>query len=152
MSCRRTRSFFPIAAVAMALSAANDGSVLIANRDKIGSFETFLVVDAGSGKSALKCIGNNKYVCAEKAGGASLAANRSRVGGWESYTYSFSQATTTSTPTPSDNLIKQAKASFVTRDTQVSINASPSDIVCIIMGASSGPDGNNVEIHSVRAQ
>jgi hypothetical protein len=44
----------------------------------------------------------------------------------------------------SDNLIKQAKASFVTQDTQVAINAAPSDVVIIILGGSNnGPNGRS---------
>lgn len=44
----------------------------------------------------------------------------------------------------SDHLIKQAKASFVTQDTQVAINAAPSDVVIIILGGSNnGPNGRS---------
>lgn len=38
----------------------------------------------------------------------------------------------------SDNLIKQAKAGFVTKNTQVPIDAGPSDIVIMIIGGSNG--------------
>ena len=67
------------------VSADNSNNILIANKTVDGPFEQFKVIDAGKGKIALRCIGNNKYVCASSAGNNSLVANRSRIGSWEKF-------------------------------------------------------------------
>ena len=58
---------------------------LIANRDRIGSWEAFEISVVGSNRVALKSIANNKYVCAENAGAQPLIANRDEVGLWETF-------------------------------------------------------------------
>ena len=67
------------------VSADNNGNILIANKTEASAFEKFEIVDAGKGKIAFKCIGNNKYVSAEKAGNEQLVANRGRIGSWEKF-------------------------------------------------------------------
>lgn len=67
--------------------AENAGAAaLIANRQSVGPWEKFVVVDAGNGNIALRAMANNKYVCADNAGAAALIANRDVVGGWETFT------------------------------------------------------------------
>lgn len=67
------------------VSASNTDNLLIANRSAVGTYETFEVVDAGSGQVGLKCLGNSRYVCAENAGGLPLEATRSSIGTWEKF-------------------------------------------------------------------
>jgi Holliday junction resolvase len=61
-------------------------SPLIANRTAAGGWETFDVVDMGSGNIALKSRANGLYVCADNAGASPLIANRTAAGGWETFT------------------------------------------------------------------
>jgi hypothetical protein len=70
----------------MYVCAENAGAqALIANRTAIGAWETFDLVDAGSGNVALRAHANSMYVCAENAGAQPLIANRSAVGLWETF-------------------------------------------------------------------
>jgi hypothetical protein len=84
----------------IALRADNDryvcaeeggGSVVRANRDAIGSWETFEVVGTntleGAPSVALKTDGGF-YLCAEAGGGGVLSANRLSIGPWETFTFS----------------------------------------------------------------
>ncbi|OEH91538.1 glycoside hydrolase family 30 beta sandwich domain-containing protein [Bacillus solimangrovi] len=66
---------------------AEDGgdSALVANRDSVGTWEEFEVVDGGNGFIALKSLANNQFVSAEDEGESSLIANRSEVQGWEQF-------------------------------------------------------------------
>lgn len=66
---------------------AEDGgaSALIANRDAVGLWEQFLVVDAGNGLISLQAIVNNAYVCTEEAGALPMIANRTAIGSWEKF-------------------------------------------------------------------
>ncbi|WFE37255.1 GH25 family lysozyme [Micromonospora sp. WMMD998] len=59
---------------------------LIANRDSVGAWEQFDVVDAGGGLVALRARVNGKYVSADSAGNKPLIANRAAVGAWETFT------------------------------------------------------------------
>jgi hypothetical protein len=69
------------------VTADNEGaSPLIANRNSIGPWEEFQVVDAGNGDIALKSLSNNLFVTAENAGTSPLIANRTAVGPWETFT------------------------------------------------------------------
>jgi hypothetical protein len=61
------------------------GSPLIANRTAIGAWETFDLLDAGSGNVALRAHANNQLVTAENAGASALIANRTAVGAWETF-------------------------------------------------------------------
>jgi hypothetical protein len=67
---------------------AEDGGnqPLIANRDWIRGWETFKLVDLGSGKVAMQAC-NGKYVCAEDGGNQPLIANRDWIRGWETFEY-----------------------------------------------------------------
>ncbi|MCW3463986.1 M57 family metalloprotease [Chitinophaga nivalis] len=66
--------------------AENGGAnALIANRDAVGPWEQFRVIDAGNGLIALQSLANNSYVCAEAAGASPLIANRSAIGLWERF-------------------------------------------------------------------
>ncbi|WP_431257316.1 lectin [Roseateles chitinivorans] len=68
------------------VTAENAGAAaLIANRDAIGGWEQFELLDAGSGNIALRARANGKLVCAENGGGSALIANRTAVGPWESF-------------------------------------------------------------------
>jgi hypothetical protein len=81
----------------IALKAANDRFVvcdlgasdamqgsLKADREVVGPWETFQVVDLGNGRIALKAD-NGKYVCADRALGNVLVANRDSVSDWETF-------------------------------------------------------------------
>jgi type 1 glutamine amidotransferase len=59
---------------------------LIANRDEVGPWERFDLVDVGGGDVALRARANGRYVCAEGGGTAPLIANRSQIGPWETFT------------------------------------------------------------------
>ncbi|WP_431103560.1 lectin [Roseateles noduli] len=61
------------------------GAPLIANRDAIGGWEQFDLLDAGNGNIALRARANGKLVCAENGGGSALIANRTAIGPWESF-------------------------------------------------------------------
>ncbi|MET7403563.1 lectin [Dactylosporangium sp. NPDC005572] len=63
------------------VSLRADG-VLIASG---GAGERFDQVDLGGGNVALRARSNSRYVCAENAGAANLVANRTAVGGWETF-------------------------------------------------------------------
>ncbi|WP_431262096.1 lectin [Roseateles chitinivorans] len=68
------------------VTAENAGATaLIANRDAIGGWEQFELLDAGNGNIALRARANGKLVCAENGGGSALIANRTAVGPWESF-------------------------------------------------------------------
>jgi Fascin domain-containing protein len=66
--------------------AAEDGGgrELIANRDRLGPWETFNVTDLGNDRIALQ-TNNGKYVSAEGGGGGEVVANRDRIGPWETF-------------------------------------------------------------------
>ncbi len=66
--------------------AENAGqSALIANRDAIGQWETFDLIDTGDGYVALRSHANGRIVAAESAGAAPLIANRDAIGPWEKF-------------------------------------------------------------------
>lgn len=60
-------------------------SPLIANRDAVGAWEQFRVLDAGNGLIALQAIINNGYVCTEGGGTAPMIANRTAINDWEKF-------------------------------------------------------------------
>ncbi|WP_432665597.1 stalk domain-containing protein [Wukongibacter baidiensis] len=60
------------------------GGEVVANRDKIGKWESFKVIDLGDGKFALKTY-NGKYLCAENGGGKEVVADRNEVREWETF-------------------------------------------------------------------
>lgn len=62
------------------------GSVIVANRNAVGSWETFQLVDLGNGNVALRAA-NGQYLCAESGGGSVIVANRNAVGAWETFGY-----------------------------------------------------------------
>lgn len=66
--------------------ADNAGTLpLVANRDRVGTWETFEIRVVGSNRIALKSAANNRFVCAENAGAKALVANRDQVGPWETF-------------------------------------------------------------------
>jgi hypothetical protein len=60
------------------------GNVINANRNAIGSWEQFRLVDLGGGNVALQCV-NGQYVVAEGGGGQQLFCNRNAIGSWETF-------------------------------------------------------------------
>jgi Fascin domain len=77
----------------VALKAANGqymcaensgGQAVVANRDRIGPWETFELINLAGNKVALK-VANGQYVCAENSGGQEVVANRDRIGPWETF-------------------------------------------------------------------
>jgi len=60
------------------------GRELVANRDRIGPWESFKVTHLGNDRLALQAS-NGKYVCAENGGGGVVVANRDRIGEWETF-------------------------------------------------------------------
>ena len=60
------------------------GSVVVANRNAIGPWETFRLIDRGNGNIALRAS-NGQYVCAENGGGSIVVANRNAIGPWETF-------------------------------------------------------------------
>ncbi len=67
------------------VSSENGNSPITCNRDRVGAWERFTVVDAGGGKIALK--GNNgKYVSSEN-GANEMTCNRTRIGEWEKFSW-----------------------------------------------------------------
>ncbi len=80
----------PIAIRALAnnqyVSAANSTTSLIANSTvSSGAAQQFDVIDLGNGNIALLAHSDNLYVTAENAGASPLIANRTAVGGWETF-------------------------------------------------------------------
>ncbi|MDD4652414.1 MAG: hypothetical protein PHQ34_09300, partial [Methanothrix sp.] len=77
----------------VALQAANGqfvcaegggGGAVVANRNAIGTWETFKLVDRGNGNYALQAA-NGQYLCAEGSGGGAVVANRNAIGAWETF-------------------------------------------------------------------
>ncbi|MDD4652164.1 MAG: hypothetical protein PHQ34_08025 [Methanothrix sp.] len=60
------------------------GGSVVANRNAIGAWETFKLIDQGNGYYALQAA-NGQYVCAEGGGGGSVVANRNAIGVWETF-------------------------------------------------------------------
>ena len=46
-------------------------------------------------------------------------------------------------PATIEDIIKETKAGYIKRDSEIEINATPSDIVVVMLGGSGGPDGDN---------
>lgn len=68
------------------------GAYLVANRDWIRGWETFEMrtvafppIGGGHPQIALRCVANDRWVCAEMGDGAKLIANRTSVHDWESF-------------------------------------------------------------------
>ncbi|MDD4652165.1 MAG: hypothetical protein PHQ34_08030 [Methanothrix sp.] len=60
------------------------GSTVVANRNAIGAWETFKLIDRGNGYYALQAS-NGQYLCAEGSGGGAVVANRNVIGAWETF-------------------------------------------------------------------
>ena len=60
------------------------GREVVANRNVIGAWETFGLIDLGNGNVALQAF-NGQYVCAEGGGGREVVANRNAIGAWETF-------------------------------------------------------------------
>ncbi|RPJ07753.1 MAG: hypothetical protein EHM28_06130 [Spirochaetaceae bacterium] len=68
------------------VSAENTwNSPCIANKNKIGLWESFAIINLGNNKIALRSMGNDLHVCAENGGNSPLVANRAVVGPWETF-------------------------------------------------------------------
>ncbi|WP_433081474.1 PKD domain-containing protein [Dactylosporangium sp. CA-052675] len=66
--------------------AENGGrGALIANRTQVGSWETYDLIDAGSGQVAFFAHADYRFVTAEAAGNQPLIANRTAIGAWEKF-------------------------------------------------------------------
>lgn len=66
------------------VSGENGTQAMTCTRTSAGTWEQFLVVDAGNGKVALQSMG--KYVSSEN-GTQAITCNRTSVGGWEQFTW-----------------------------------------------------------------
>lgn len=66
------------------VAESGGGSVINANRNGIGPWEEFRLVDLGGGRIALQCI-NGQYVVAEGGGGRELRCDRNAIGSWETF-------------------------------------------------------------------
>ncbi|MDB4923920.1 glycoside hydrolase family 30 beta sandwich domain-containing protein [Mucilaginibacter sp.] len=66
------------------VSGENGTMAMTCTRATAGTWEQFLVVDAGAGKIALQSMG--KYVSSEN-GTMAITCNRASVGGWETFTW-----------------------------------------------------------------
>lgn len=60
------------------------GNVINANRNVIGPWERFRIIDLGAGRVALQCV-NGQYVVAEGGGGQQLRCNRGAIDVWETF-------------------------------------------------------------------
>ncbi|MDD4650792.1 MAG: C25 family cysteine peptidase [Methanothrix sp.] len=60
------------------------GGAVVANRNSIGSWETFTLINRGNDNIALQAA-NGQYVCAEGSGGGAVVANRNAIGSWETF-------------------------------------------------------------------
>ncbi len=60
------------------------GREVVANRDRIRSWETFELIELGDSKIALRAH-NGQYVCAEGGGGREVVANRDQIRSWETF-------------------------------------------------------------------
>jgi hypothetical protein len=106
------------------VTADNAGaSPLIANRTSIGAWESFDMVDAGSGNVALRAHANSQYVTADNAGASSLIANRTAVGQWETFQLVHNSNGTVSLKALANNLYVTAEnagaAALIARSTAI---------------------------------
>ncbi|MDD4650794.1 MAG: metallophosphoesterase [Methanothrix sp.] len=60
------------------------GGAVVANRNAIGSWEEFELIDLSNNNVALQAC-NGQYLCAEGGGGGAVVANRNAVGAWETF-------------------------------------------------------------------
>ncbi|MDD5736071.1 MAG: hypothetical protein PHQ39_11460 [Methanothrix soehngenii] len=60
------------------------GDGVVANRDSVGAWEKFRLIDLGAGYAALRAQ-NGQYLCAEGGGGGAVVANRNSIGAWETF-------------------------------------------------------------------
>ena len=66
------------------VAESGGGDVINANRNAIGPWEVFHLIDLGGGNVALQCV-NGQYVVAEGGGGQLLYCNRNAIGSWETF-------------------------------------------------------------------
>ena len=62
------------------------GGAVYADRNAIGGWETFELVDQGNSRYALKA-NNGQYLVAEGGGGGAVYADRNAIGGWETFEF-----------------------------------------------------------------
>ncbi len=65
----------------------NGTSVLVANRDSVGPWETYDVLDAQNGNIYLRSGRNGRFVCAHNFGNDPLVADRLNTGSWEVFRF-----------------------------------------------------------------
>lgn len=64
---------------------AGGAAPIMANRDEIGPWERFTIIELGNNRVALLSGINRQYVCADSAGVSPLIANRDTIGLWETF-------------------------------------------------------------------
>ncbi|VVB64141.1 Peptidase family C25 [uncultured archaeon] len=60
------------------------GNGVVANRNAVGAWETFRLIDLGNGNVALRAA-NGQYLCAENGGGGAVEAKSNGIGAWETF-------------------------------------------------------------------
>ncbi|MDQ1260951.1 MAG: hypothetical protein QG575_132 [Euryarchaeota archaeon] len=60
------------------------GGAVVANRNAIGTWESFELIDLSNNNVALQAC-NGQYLCAEGGGGGAVVANRNAIGAWETF-------------------------------------------------------------------
>lgn len=60
------------------------GAEVVANRDEVGEWETFELIELEGTKIALRAY-NGQYISAEGGGGGEVVANRDEIGEWETF-------------------------------------------------------------------
>ncbi|WP_245970527.1 carbohydrate-binding protein [Pseudochryseolinea flava] len=63
------------------VNGMNGTAAMQCNSAAVGTWEKFVVVDAGNGKVALRSM--NKYVSSENGAATGITCNRAAIGGWE---------------------------------------------------------------------
>ena len=86
---------------------------LKANRDSVGSWEKFEIVNLGNNIIAMKSVINNKYITADKnINNCPLIANRTECKEWESFRIIYNSDNTISLQALSNNLFVSASNNF----------------------------------------
>lgn len=65
------------------VNGMNGTAAMQCNSAAIGTWEKFLVVDAGNGKIGLRSM--NKYMSSENGAASGITCNRAAIGGWEAF-------------------------------------------------------------------
>lgn len=85
---KTAKDFRPIALQAyngqFVCAEGSSGREVVANRDRLATWETFQLIDLGNNKVALRAH-NGQYLCAEGGGGHEVVANRDWRRSWETF-------------------------------------------------------------------